>query len=225
MLGFVKHALKCIWPFPGAIGHKKVLRGLRNRSHEDSYLLGIGRLEPRMMLADFGNITNPSTLRVLNDVKIEYVDFRDIGELVPVAGFHKFTVDRPAVVFAKLSDVQGINPFDALIVASISIKTIVDNEIVGGFGSKVEYFDTPTNQFVETVTLSPGEYFVQVVGERNVDRYDVVIHADTATDLAFTNGTLSAEFGGRDLNTLSTASGADITEYVGGCNSLISLEY
>lgn len=211
------------------VRHANMFGMLRNQSREPSCSLALESLEARVLLAgfDFGDITNPARLYAENDLTPTPPEFTLVSS---AQGFgtdrFPFSLGRPAVVLAELSDRQRTDIFrDA--VANLSIVSL--DELTGDFTFWVsqDYPEGTTGQV--RVSLAAGNYDLLVRFNMETSdeiladvrpllkSYDLSIHADTAS-VEFSGGNpLATE--GRNLGALSTATGNDIQEYIGLGNS------
>jgi hypothetical protein len=169
------------------------------RKSRPSFRLGFEPMEERRLLAtDLGNIVEDAFLRVINDAP---------GD---VNAAFDFELDRGAVVIASLSDLRKENVFEA-VSASLNI-TEMDENNERVFLAREGYGEGGGPE--ARIGLGPGRYKVEIFGD-NVAFFDLALHADKAVgELAAGSTNLSASTG-RELGTLSTASGFNHLDYVG----------
>ncbi len=194
---------------------KRLRNRSRNRTRDPGPSLALESLEARLLLAelDLGNITNPATLQFVNGA------INDLSEVGAIERF-KFSLGRSAVVIAALSDLQRVRIFDSDLFGDLSIVSLdASGEVIDTVASKT-FFENTVDEL--RISLPPGEYaadFVSDIADGNVNRFDIAIHADTAS-AAFGGGTFNpSALTGRSLGTLSTATGVNVTEYIGFGNS------
>ncbi len=175
--------------------------------------LCVEALETRTLLStvvvtDFGDITDPASLRVIQNHETPN------GSILAEQPTERYTfsLSRPALVSAQLTDLQRENIL-FLLTPAAELEIVSLNGLVSAPLATRSYGQSTGDQL--DIGLLPGDYAVDLPPQVNVGRYDLILFADTVpgTFVAGSFDPLVSER--RNLDTLRDGFDLDVSENVG----------